>query len=138
MKNKKYSIEVRLPRHLLDVLLLASDQFKLGNPENLKDALIRYYIGLANSDKSVLKSVVKLSESDFAKGSGYRLSLKVNEAIFDRFEQIRKSTSLNKTQILKGLILQIDQDILQNPVKKRISCGFVWKCIILDRRKHFK
>lgn len=121
LTRKKHSIEVRLPRHLLDVLLLASDQFEIGNPELLKDSLIRYYIGLADEDKSMLKSIKKFSKSDFAKGSGFRLSLKVSNAIFDRFEHIRKLTSLNKTQVLKGLILQINEDILQKPLKKRIT-----------------
>ena len=121
LNNKKSSIEVRLPRHLLDILLLASDHFDIGNPELLKDPLIRYYIGLAEKDKQVLKNIKKLSQSEFAKGSGFRLSLKVNEVIRDRFESIRKVTSLNKTQIVKGLILQINEDILQRPMKKRIN-----------------
>src|SRR5690606_29985823 len=110
-----------LPRHLLDVLLLASDQFDIGNPESLKDSLIRYYIGLAEQDDQIIKNIVRYSHSDFAKGSGFRLSLKVNEAIFERFEHLRELTSLNKTQLLKGLILQINEDILQKPLKKRLN-----------------
>jgi hypothetical protein len=119
--SKKHSIEVRLPRHLLDILLLASDSFEFGSPELLKDALIRYYIGIAESDKEMIKRIEKYSKSDFAKGSGFRLSLKVNDAVFERFEELRKKTSLNKTQILKGIILQINDDVLQKPVKKRLD-----------------
>lgn len=121
LNTKKHSIEVRLPRHLLDILLLASDRFEIGNPEQLKDSLIRHYIGRVESDKELIKSIKKLSQSNFAKGAGYRLSLKVNDAIFERFERIRKSTALNKTQIVKGLILLINEDILQHPLKKRLS-----------------
>jgi hypothetical protein len=91
------------------------------NPELLKDSLIRYYIGVAESDKEIIKNIKKFSKSDFAKGSGFRLSLKVNYAIFECFEHIRVKTSLNKTQILKGIILQINEDILQKPLKKRLN-----------------
>ena len=73
------------------------------------------------SDKELIKSIKKLTQSDFAKCAGYRLSLKVNDAIFERFESIRKSTALNKTQIVKGLILLINEDILQHPLKKRLN-----------------
>lgn len=121
LNTKKHSIEVRLPRHLLDVLLLASDRFEFGNPELLKDSLIRYYIGVAESDKEILKNIKKFSQSDFAKGSDFRLSLKVNDAILERFKHLMGKTSLSKTQILKGIILQINEDILQNPIKKRLT-----------------
>jgi hypothetical protein len=121
LKRKKHSIEVRLPRHLLDILFLASDRFDMGNPELLKDTLIRYYIGIAESNKEMIENIKKYSHSDFAKGSGFRLSLKVNDAIFESFEHLRKKTSLNKTQLLKGIILQINEDILQKPFKKRLN-----------------
>jgi RNase P subunit RPR2 len=120
LNTKKHSIEIRLPRHLLDILLLASDSFDIGNPELLKDTLIRHYIGRVESDKQMIKSIKQFSQSDFAKGSGYRLSLKFNDAIYERFERIRKLTSLNKTQIIKGLILLINEDILQHPLKKKL------------------
>lgn len=118
--TKKHSIEVRLPIHLRDILILASNQFHMGAPEQLKDSLVRYYIALADEDKQISQSIKKLSESEFAKGSGYRLSLKINEAIHEHFSNLMKQTKLNKTQLLKGLILQINEDVLQKPVKKRI------------------
>lgn len=121
LSHKKHSIEVRLPIHLLDILILASDHFNLGSPDQLKDSLVRYYIAMADSDKKISGSVKKYSSSEFAKGSGHRLSLKVNDTIFGRFENLMKITGLNKTQVLKGLILQINEDILQNPVKKRME-----------------
>lgn len=121
LNTTKHSIEVRLPRHLLDILLLASDKFEFGNPELLKDSLIRHYIALADSNKSLLKSIKKLSKSEIAKGAGFRLSLKVNNVIFARFEHIIKDTSLNKTEVIKGLILLINEEVLQNPLKKRMS-----------------
>lgn len=121
LTTKKYSIEARIPIHLLDILILATDQFHMGPPEQLKDALVRYYIALAGKDKDIIKNIKKFSDSDFAKGAGHRLSLKVNEEIHHRFERLLKLTNLNKTQILKGLILQINEDVLQKPTKKRME-----------------
>lgn len=119
--NKRHSIEVRLPIHLLDILLLASDQFAVGSAEQLKDSLIRYYIVLADEDKTLSKSIKKFSESELAKGSGHRLSFKINEAAYKRFLRLMEGTELNKTQLLKGIILQINEDILQKPQKKRMN-----------------
>ncbi|MCB0421209.1 MAG: hypothetical protein KDD61_09435, partial [Bdellovibrionales bacterium] len=95
--------------------------FEVGNPELLKDSLIRYYIAIADEDRQLIRNIKKFSESDFAKGSGFRLSLKLNESLFEKFEKLREKTSLNKTEIMKGLILQINEDILQKPVKKRMN-----------------
>jgi len=121
LSTKKHSIEVRLPIHLLDILNVATDQFEMGSSDQLKDSLVRYYISLADTNKEVSKSIKKFSESDFAKGSGYRLSLKVNEAAYGRFLHLMEHTKLNKTQLLKGLILQIYEDLLQKPQKKIIT-----------------
>jgi len=93
----------------------------MGSPDQLKDSLVRYYISLADTDKNVSRSIKKFSESDLAKGSGYRLSLKVNDAAYDRFVHLMEQTKLNKTQLLKGLILKIYEDVLQKPQKKRIT-----------------
>jgi len=117
---KKHSIEVRLPIHLLDILILACDQFHVGSPDQLKDSLVRHYIDLADSDKKISQNLKKFSESEFARGSSYRLSLKVNEVLYERFNHLMSHTKLTKTQLLKGLILQINEDILQKPTKKRI------------------
>jgi hypothetical protein len=121
LNSKKHSIEARVPLHLLDILILATDQFHMGAPDQLKDSLVRYYIALAGEDKGIVKNLKKFSESDFAKGAGHRLSFKVNDEIFQRFALLIKLTKLTKTQILKGLILQINEDVLQNPIKKRMN-----------------
>lgn len=121
LNSKKYSIEVRVPIQLLDILLLASDQFGMGHPDQLKDSLLRYYIALAESDKKISLELKKFSESDLAAGSGQRLSLKVNEVIYQKFAKVIERTKLSKTQVIKGLILQINEDVLQKRVKKRIE-----------------
>jgi len=70
-----------------------------------------------------MKNIIKLSSDEMAKGkSEDRLSLKVNEAIYQKFEDLRRKTKLSKTQVLKGLILQINEDLLQKPIaRKRVN-----------------
>ncbi len=121
LNSKKHSIEVRVPIQLLDILLLASDQFGMGHPDQLKDSLLRYYIALAESDKKISVELKNFSDSEMAAGSGQRLSLKVNEVIYQKFAKVIERTKLSKTQVIKGLILQINEDILQKRVKKRIE-----------------
>ena len=118
--RKKYSIEVRLPIHLRDILILASCHLQAGGGDQLKDSLVRYYIALADDNKQLSQRLKKFSDSDFAKGSSYRLSLKISESIYKHFLNLMKQTKLSKTQLLKGLILQINEDVLQRPAKKRI------------------
>ena len=121
IRKERKPIEVRLPRHLLDILYLAGDKFKLGDPERLKDSIIRYYIGLASTNNKMVKNIKSHSASDFAKGSGSRLSLKVNDAKSSKFDDLRGKTSLNKTQLMKGIILQINDEILQDPKAGKIA-----------------
>ena len=118
--RKKYSIEVRLPIHLRDILILACSHLQAGGGDQLKDSLVRYYIALADDNKQLSQRIKKFSDSDFAKGSSYRLSLKISESIYKHFLNLMKQTKLSKTQLLKGLILQINEDVLQKPAKKRI------------------
>lgn len=118
--RKKYSIEVRLPIHLRDILVLACSHLHEGAGDQLKDSLVRYYIALANENKQISLKLKQYSNSDFAKGSSYRFSLKINESIYKHFLNLMKQTKLSKTQLLKSLILQINEDVLQKPAKKRI------------------
>jgi hypothetical protein len=117
LEIKKKPIEVRVPRHLLDILLLACDQFQMGHSTALVPALIRFYISMANT-KPRLSNIKKLSHSEFAKGSGSRLSLKISEPLYQQFEESMKTTGLSKTEFFRGLILQINEEILQGPQDK--------------------
>ena len=119
---KKRSIEARLPIHLLDILLYAGDSFAMGSPETLKDSLVRYYIGLATENKSMSKGFAKLLDSELATGKGdVRLSLKVNEAVYKKFDELQKKTKLSKTNLIKAIVLQINLDVLQKPSKKNLG-----------------
>lgn len=115
--SRKYSVEVRIPIHLRDILILATEQLQAVSP----DALVRYYICLAAEDNKLADAMSAQSSVDFAKGASYRYSLKINDSVQQKLLQLLKRTKLSKTQLLKGLILQINREVLQRESKKRIQ-----------------
>jgi hypothetical protein len=108
--SKRYSLEVRIPIHMRDILIQASHAFKRGTP----DTLLRYYISLGAQEKSMTKRIVAFSKSEVTKGSNFRLSLKLSSELNDRFELLRKSSKLSKTEVIKAIIWLINEELLQN------------------------
>ncbi len=123
LQISKKSIEVRLPRHLLDILIVAGDTLKARQPNIFSHFLVKYYIHNLNADKRKCRSLKKYLQTDLAKGKvGIdRLSLKMSPAMYDEFESLRLKTDLNKTQLLKALILKINDDIFSKRYSKDIK-----------------
>lgn len=122
LDSKRCSVEVRLPRHLIDILVLTVDKLTGSEPDRLKDTLIRYYINLAHDEKTMIKKIKKFSQSSFIEGeSDSRLSLKVSSIIQNQLNELCELSGLNKSQFIKGLILQINDEILQKKKKSRIN-----------------
>jgi hypothetical protein len=116
MNKDKKSIEARLPRHLLDILVVAGDKLKAQQPNSFTGLLLKYYIHSLNADNRKSKALQKYLKIDLAKGKAgtERLSLKVNSNIFAEFESLRSKTKLTKTELLKALTLKIYDDVLKN------------------------
>lgn len=123
MQTSKKSIEVRLPRHLLYILIVAGDTLKARQPNTFSHFLVKYYIHNLNADKRKCKSLKKYLQTDLAKGKAGidRLSLKMSPTMYDEFESLRIKTDLNKTQLLKALILKINDDILSKKYFKDLK-----------------
>lgn len=122
LDSRRCSVEVRLPRHLVDILVLAVDRLTGSEPDRLKDTLIRYYINLAHNEKAMVKTIQKFAQSNLVDGeTDSRLSLKVNSIIQTQFNELCSLTGLSKSLFIKGLILQINDDILQKKKKARIN-----------------
>ena len=114
------SIEVRVPRHLLDILVAASASFDGSDYASRVPVILKYYIGIALEDSALLKNIKKLKSSDLRKGkSESRLSIKVDDPLFQKFEAIRKKTKLSKADVIKSIILQVHEDFLQKPLAKK-------------------
>lgn len=111
LEKQKASLESRIPAHLIDILNLACD--KLGANTDFSSNIIRYYIYALSNKELSHKDLSKYLECNLAKGkSEKRLSVKGKNIISD-IENLKKSTNISSTSdLIKSIILQINNDIL--------------------------
>ena len=113
-------VEGRVPAHMIDILRMASGE--VGGGSDFVPQLVKYYIHkMAHEDISTAQ-VARLLRTELASGRAQkRLSLK-GRCVFDDVELVKSRTHLKTTSdILKGAILKINVDILQNKNKKTIK-----------------
>lgn len=117
---QRKSLESRVPAHLIDILNLVSYQF--GGGTDFTQPLIKFYIHELSKSKSTLTSLVKFLQTDLAQGKAEkRISLK-GRLVAQEMEQIKKITNIQSTSdIIKSIVLQINDDILVKKKPKRIQ-----------------
>ncbi|WP_191601111.1 hypothetical protein [Marinomonas algicola] len=110
----RYSVDVRLPAHYLDILLFASHRINPALPESFGKALILYYLHALNSQRYGVKNLSSLLHYDFAKArSSKRLSMKVSQSSLNEMASLSKEHGFkNNTDMLKCVILKIHEDII--------------------------
>lgn len=115
---KRKALESRVPAHMIDILNLASTELG-GTPES-SHYLIKYYIHSLAAGQTKPSTITKFLTSDLAKGTAQkRISLK-GRKIIDETDQLKKSTTIkNTSDLIKGIVLKINDDILvkKNPRK---------------------
>lgn len=114
---KRKPVEGRLPAHLFDILNLAT--LEIGTTTDFVPSMMKYYIHTLSEDEKSAKKIANYLQSDLATGkSEKRLSLK-GRKIFEDIERLKSLTHIeNTTDLLKGIILKINDDVL---VKKRLK-----------------
>jgi len=114
---KRKPVEGRLPAHLIDILNLAT--LEIGTTTDFVPSMMKYYIHTLSKDEKSAKKIANYLQSDLATGkSEKRLSLK-GRKIFEDIEHLKSLTHIeNTTDLLKGIILKINDDVL---VKKRLK-----------------
>lgn len=112
---KRKPVEGRLPAHLIDILNLAT--LEIGASTDFVPSMMKYYIHTLSEDEKSAKKIAQYLKSELATGrSKKRLSLKGRQ-IFDDIEHLKVLTHIeNTTDLLKGIILKINEDVL---VKRR-------------------
>ena len=124
LRTQKYAIEVRLPLHLMDILVNACDKLGVDAALDSQATLVRYYIDVFASSKSLSGRLGALAKSELAKGAAqasHRLSFKVTDLVHNDLVVLGKRTHLGKTDILKGIIIQTKSDILEGKSKIRMK-----------------
>lgn len=117
------SIEARIPFHFSDILYTACTTINSSvAASSLGPSVFRYYVHHLSKDKRRFKKLHKYMESDLFKGiSNNRFSIKLNESIMKDFNWLQEETKLNKSNLLKSIILLINDDINNKKYPKNIE-----------------
>ncbi len=121
-KAEKESFDVRLPRHLLDILNNSIAALGVDVSADLRGQLLRLY--LASCDEKNTSRLKENLKSDLLKGSfkrQNRLSMRMTGQLEDHIEKLIKSCKLKKTELVDSLIVDIKADLLdkKDPVRAK-------------------
>ncbi len=123
-KAEKKSLNIRVPRHLLDILNVSIIDLGIQISADLRSQLLRFYIASASKDS---KSKVWLSnnlESELLRGEfkrSSRFSMKITPQLEGYFREMQQASGLTKTEMIDSLIVEIKEDILDKKSPEKIS-----------------
>ncbi len=120
MEQSRKPIDSRVPAHMLDILHLASEA--VGGGSDFVPSLLKYYLHALAVKEISTERLTRYLASDLATGkSQKRISLKGRRVLED-VEKVKELTNLSSTSdIVKSVILQINDDILQKKSRKPIK-----------------
>jgi hypothetical protein len=118
-KHRK-PIDSRVPAHMLDILNLASAE--VGGGSDFVPHLMKYYLHALAVNEMSSGRLARYLSSDLASGkSQKRISLK-GRRVSEDIEKVKELTNLSNTSdIVKSVILKINDDILQKKSKRPIK-----------------
>jgi hypothetical protein len=111
VRFSRHSLETRIPRHLLDAVALAC--YELGFGTDCAVVLFRYYLQRVASEPRLRSRLALLSASNDAQGrASARFSAKLNDELNAALLDLERTSRLKKADVVKGVIVQMKQDIL--------------------------
>jgi hypothetical protein len=109
--RSRHAVEARIPRQLHDALGLACHELGFGAESS--SVLFRYYLRRVSATKALRSRLSVLAASEEAAGGATaRFSAKLNSQMFELFKGLERSAKLNRADVVKGLIIQMKQDVL--------------------------
>ena len=120
IEQHRKPIDSRVPAHMLDILNLASAE--VGGGSDFVPHLMKYYLHALAVNELSSGRLARYLTSDLASGkSQKRISLK-GRRVSEDIKKVKELTDLSSTSdIVKSVILKINDDILQNKSKKPIK-----------------
>lgn len=111
LEAQRKPVESRLPAHMVDILNLAT--LELGGSTDFVPNLVKYYIHTLATNERSAKKIANFLKSDLAMGKAEkRLSLKGRQ-IYADIETLKTISRIsNTTDLLKSVILKINDDVL--------------------------
>lgn len=117
IRNSRRPVEARIPRHLLDALGLACHDLGFGAESS--QVVFRYYLRRVASKAKLRAQLPMLAASEEATGpASARFSAKLNDQMYELLQSIENSGGLTLSDVIKGLILQIKKDVLDDKVEE--------------------
>lgn len=126
-KREAVSLEASLPAIYVDVLDLAVHRISPQSASDFRRPLLSYFFHqFAHKSASVrqLKRAHALSLQMFPEERGgykRRLSLKVSSTVAEDVSWLVGATQLNTTELLKSMVYEIHQQVLESPKASRIK-----------------
>lgn len=120
--GKKCPVEVRIPKHLRDILLticaeIASD----AKPTEIEPFVMRYYMAHIAHNKLKVGLLKKHLKSKLLEGrANDRVSFRVSKQILKMFEQKLKMVRMSRTEAIKAIILQAKMDLIDKAAPRRL------------------
>jgi len=120
LEHRRRSIESRLPAHMIDILNLVT--IEIGGSTDFVPSLMKYYIHALASNKKAAGTISHYLKSELASGkSDKRLSLKGRQ-IYKEVDSLKSLSHIeNTTDLMKGIILKINDDVLVKRKAKQIE-----------------
>lgn len=113
------SVEAVLPAVYLDALDLAGYRIAPDLSPDFRKRLLMYYVHRCVADAAAARRLaagLRAAGAAFREGERSpvrrRLSLKVSPAVAGSIERLMRASGLNRTDLLKALVIQIDRDIV--------------------------
>lgn len=122
-RKKNSPLEVRLPAHYLDILNLAAQKIDPNLDETAAKKLFIYYVHALRSNHFPQKDFHQLLSDEASQvPASKRLSIKGSANFYEDFNELKQQQSVNyKTELVKGVILQINEDIVQEESSEYIT-----------------
>jgi len=118
----KTPVDIRLPAHFLDILTLASQKIDPTLTDSFNKPLVLYYLHAMSSGRYQSTDLNILLDSELAKAkASKRFSVKLNDTSLNEINSLKNTQGLkNNTEVFKGVILQINEDIVQQKTPKHL------------------
>lgn len=113
LEAQRKPVESRLPAHMVDILNLAT--LELGGSTDFVPNLVKFYIHALATNEESARTIANFLKSDLATGKAEkRLSLKGRQ-IYADIETLKSISHIsNTTDLIKCIILKINEDVLVN------------------------
>ncbi|MCW8916698.1 MAG: hypothetical protein OQK24_12720 [Magnetovibrio sp.] len=122
------SIEAKVPSLYIEALDLASYRISPSLPREFKNKLVMYFVHQCATDEKMAKAVSRKLEAKkqtFEKSIAphvlKRFSMKVSPDMAADFDKAMDMTNLNKTSLIKSVVLQINDDIIRPNRPKKME-----------------